>query len=176
MKLFNTKRTSLKKLAPDQIAVDIESLSVRLNQKKVLKKISMRIPAFSITSVIGQSGCGKTTLLNAMNRMNEIIPDHQTTGQIWMDGRDINQRRENVSSLRTNVGMVFQRPNPFPMSIYDNVSFGLKLQNKNNRRQLDDAVERALINAALWDEVKQRLHEPAAVSYTHLTLPTKRIV
>ena len=163
MKLFNTKRTSLKKLAPDQIAVDIESLSVRLNQKKVLKKISMRIPAFSITSVIGQSGCGKTTLLNAMNRMNEIIPDHQTTGQIWMDGRDINQRRENVSSLRTNVGMVFQRPNPFPMSIYDNVSFGLKLQNKNNRRQLDDAVERALINAALWDEVKQRLHEPAGI-------------
>ncbi|MBT4883652.1 MAG: phosphate ABC transporter ATP-binding protein [Glaciecola sp.] len=163
MKLFNTKRTSLKKLAPDQIAVDIESLSVRLNQKKVLKKISMRIPAFSITSVIGQSGCGKTTLLNAMNRMNEIIPDHQTTGQIWMDGRDINQRRENVSSLRTNVGMVFQRPNPFPMSIYDNVSFGLKLQNKNNRRQLDDAVERALINAALWDEVKQRLYEPAGI-------------
>ena len=163
MKLFNTKRTSLKKLSPEQIAVDIESLSVRLNQKKVLKKISMRIPAFSITSVIGQSGCGKTTLLNAMNRMNEIIPDHQTTGQIWMDGRDINQRRENVSRLRTNVGMVFQRPNPFPMSIYENVSFGLKLQNKNTRRQLDDAVERALINAALWDEVKQRLHEPAGI-------------
>lgn len=163
MKLFNTKKTSLKKLAPEDIAVNIDSLSVKLNKKQVLNNISMRIPAFAITSVIGQSGCGKTTLLNSMNRMNEIIPDHLTTGQIWIDGRDINHRRENVSRLRTNVGMVFQRPNPFPMSIYDNVSFGLKLQNKNNRRQLDDAVERALINAALWDEVKHRLFEPAGI-------------
>lgn len=163
MNLFSRKTTPLKKLTPENIAVNIESLSVELNNKVVLDNISMRIPAYSITSIIGQSGCGKTTLLNSMNRMNELITEHKITGHIWMDKRDINHKRENVARLRTNVGMVFQQPNPFPMTIYENVGFGLKLQQQFSRRQIDDAIEKALINAGLWDEVKDRLHEPAMI-------------
>ena len=163
MKLFSRKKTALKKLTSEDIAVNIESLSVELNKKVVLNNISMRIPAYSITSIIGQSGCGKSTLLNSMNRVNELITDHKTTGHIWIGKRDINHKRENVARLRTKVGMVFQQPNPFPMTIYENVAFGLVLQRQFSRRQIDDAVEKALINAGLWDEVRDRLHESAMI-------------
>ena len=123
----------------------------------------MRIPKNQITALIGQSGCGKSTLISSFNRMNDLIDGCRYKGSIEIDGRDINHPRENVARLRARVGMVFQRPNPFPMSIYDNVCYGLKLQGMSLRRALDDAVEQALRDAALWDEVKDRLFDSANI-------------
>ena len=116
-----------------------------------------------ITALIGQSGCGKSTLISCFNRLNDLYDGCKYDGEIIIDGQNINSRKVNVSRLRTNVGMVFQRPNPFPMSIYENVCYGLKLQGVKIRRHLDDAVESALKQAALWDEVKDRLFESAHV-------------
>jgi phosphate transport system ATP-binding protein len=132
-----------------------------LNEKRVLNNINMRIPKNKITALIGQSGCGKTTLLNSFNRMNEFVGSHQTTGEVWINDRNIYDKREEVSRLRTQIGMVFQRPNPFPMSIYDNVSFGLRIQGEKSRRVLDDSVEKSLRRCALWDEVRDRLFDSA---------------
>lgn len=129
----------------------------------MLNDISMRIPKNKITALIGQSGCGKSTLISCFNRLNDLYDGCKYDGEIIIDGQNINSRKVNVSRLRTNVGMVFQRPNPFPMSIYENVCYGLKLQGVKIRRHLDDAVESALKRAALWDEVKDRLFESAHV-------------
>jgi phosphate ABC transporter, ATP-binding protein len=127
----------------------------------VLKDITMRIPKNKVTALIGQSGCGKSTLINCFNRLNDLYDGCQYKGEVIIDGKNINSKKTNVSRLRAKVGMVFQRPNPFPMSIYENVCYGLKLQGVRERRNLDDAVESALKQAALWDEVKDRLFEPA---------------
>jgi len=161
LKLFESEIQNIDSLSSEQIAVDVQSLSIQLNNKQVLTDISMRIPKHLTTALIGQSGCGKTTLLNSLNRMNELNAHYSYSGKVLMDGKDIYNKKENVARLRTRVGMVFQRPNPFPMSIYENVCFGLKIQGLNERRKLDDAVENALRSAALWGEVNDRLFDSA---------------
>ncbi|MCP3863390.1 phosphate ABC transporter ATP-binding protein PstB [Marisediminitalea sp.] len=161
LKLFERERLDLEGLSPEQTAIEVRDLNLRFGQKHVLHDINMRIPKHRITALIGQSGCGKSTLIACFNRMNDLILNSQTSGEIVIDGRNINHKKENLSLLRSQVGMVFQRPNPFPMSIYDNVCYGLRLQGIKQRRQLDDAVERALHEAALWEEVKDRLFDSA---------------
>lgn len=160
-KLFDRKILSVDEFSKAQTSIDVQHLSVSLNGKLVLKDIGFRIPKNKITALIGQSGCGKTTLLNSFNRMNEFIDNHQVSGEVWIDGRNIYDKREQVAALRRQIGMVFQRPNPFPMSIYDNVSFGLRIQGEKDRRKLDDNVETALRKSALWDEVRDRLFDSA---------------
>lgn len=161
--LFEREQLDLNNLTDEQTAIKVEDLNLKFGQKQVLEEISMLIPKHRITAFIGQSGCGKSTLISSFNRMNDLHNDCTYDGKIYIGGRNINSRKENVSQLRSRVGMVFQRPNPFPMSIFENVCYGLKLKGITTRRQLDDAVERALKEAALWDEVKDRLFEPATV-------------
>lgn len=161
LKLFDREQLDLTNLSQEQTAIEARELSLRFGHKEVLHNITMRIPKHRITALIGQSGCGKSTLISCFNRMNDLIDSSVTSGEILIDGRNINTRKENLSVLRSQVGMVFQRPNPFPMTIYDNVSYGLRLQGIKQRRMLDDAVEQALKEAVLWDEVKDRLFEPA---------------
>ncbi|MBT0585145.1 phosphate ABC transporter ATP-binding protein PstB [Alteromonas oceanisediminis] len=163
LNLFEREKLELETLSQEQTAINVEHLDLWFGNKQVLDDVSMRIPKHQITAFIGQSGCGKSTLISSFNRMNDLIDGCRYRGSIEIDGRDINHPRENVARLRANVGMVFQRPNPFPMSIYDNVCYGLKLQGMNLRRALDDAVEQALRDAALWDEVKDRLFESANI-------------
>lgn len=161
LKLFEREILSVDEISTSQTGIDVRDLTVHLNGKLVLNHINLRIPKNKITAIIGQSGCGKTTLLNSFNRMNELNRNHACSGEVWINERNIYERREQVSMLRTQIGMVFQRPNPFPMSIYENVCFGLRIQGEKNRRKLDDTVERALKNAALWEEVKDRLFDSA---------------
>lgn len=162
-KLFKSARPAIKKLNSEDIAVVVSNLSVFFGKKNVLSDISMVIPKNRITSLIGQSGCGKTTLVSSMNRMNDLVKNHRCQGSIMIDNVNVNHKSVNVARLRTQVGMVFQVPNPFPMSIYDNVAFGLRLQKTMPRHQLDDAVERALRSAVIWDEVKDQLHASASI-------------
>ncbi|CAA0353462.1 phosphate transporter subunit; ATP-binding component of ABC superfamily [Alteromonas alvinellae] len=163
LKLFEHNTLNVNDISEEQTAVEVKNLNLWFGNKHVLNDISMRIPKNKITALIGQSGCGKSTLISCFNRLNDLYDGCKYDGEIIIDGQNINSRKVNVSRLRTNVGMVFQRPNPFPMSIYENVCYGLKLQGVKIRRHLDDAVESALKQAALWDEVKDRLFESAHV-------------
>ena len=163
LKLFEHNTLNVNDIGEEQTAVEVKKLNLWFGNKHVLNDISMRIPKNKITALIGQSGCGKSTLISCFNRLNDLYDGCKHDGEIIIDGQNINSRKVNVSRLRTNVGMVFQRPNPFPMSIYENVCYGLKLQGVKIRRHLDDAVESALKQAALWDEVKDRLFESAHV-------------
>lgn len=126
-----------------------------------LKNISIDIPKGEVVAFIGPSGCGKSTFLRLFNRMNDLIPDTRLEGQILMDGNDIYDKEVDVDALRRNVGMVFQRPNPFPKSIYENVAYGLRVNGIHDRGLVDDKVEEALRGAALWDEVKDKLKRSA---------------
>lgn len=139
----------------------IEQLTLRYGEQTALNNINMRIPRHQVTAFIGPSGCGKSTLLRCLNRMNDLIDDCHVSGQVLLHGQNIYARHVDVAALRRRVGMVFQQPNPFPKSVYENVVYGLRLQGIKNERQLDDAAERALRDAALWHEVKHRLHESA---------------
>ncbi|GAA4901281.1 phosphate ABC transporter ATP-binding protein PstB [Ferrimonas pelagia] len=159
--LLSTHNRDLSALTPEQTAFEIRELSLSYGDKPALNRISMKIPKHQVTAFIGPSGCGKSTLLRCLNRMNDLIDGCQIEGQILLDGDDIHDKRIDVAALRRNVGMVFQRPNPFPKSIYENVVYGLRLQGINDRRRLDEAVEKALKAAALWDEVKERLGDNA---------------
>ena len=163
LKLFEHNTLNVNDISKEQTAVEVKNLNLWFGNKQVLNDISMRVPRNKITALIGQSGCGKSTLISSFNRLNDLYDGCKYEGEIIIDGQNINSRKVNVSRLRTNVGMVFQRPNPFPMSIYENVCYGLKLQGVKIRRHLDDAVEGALKQAALWDEVKDRLFESAHV-------------
>jgi phosphate transport system ATP-binding protein len=127
----------------------------------VLKKINMAIKNNIVTAIMGPSGCGKSTLLRSIDRMNDIIPTCRNEGKVFVDGRNIYDEKENVYDLRKKVGMVFQKPNPFPMSIYDNISYGLKLHKMASGEELEKRVEESLRGAVLWDEVKDRLNESA---------------
>ncbi|QIZ77027.1 phosphate ABC transporter ATP-binding protein PstB [Ferrimonas lipolytica] len=159
--LFSANHQDLANLAPEQTAFSISDLSLCYGKTQALTGISMKIPKNQITAFIGPSGCGKSTLLRCLNRMNDLIEDCHIDGKIELDGADIYRRRVDVAALRRKVGMVFQRPNPFPKSIYENVIYGLRLQGINDRRRLDEAVEKGLKAAALWDEVKDRLGRSA---------------
>ncbi len=128
---------------------------------QALKNINLVIPEKRVTAFIGPSGCGKSTLLRCMNRMNDLIDSVRLEGKMSLHGEDINAKFINVAELRRKVGMVFQKPNPFPKTIYENVAYGLRLQGVNKKRVLDERVEWALKGAALWDEVKDRLQDNA---------------
>ena len=139
--------------------IEIESLDFAYGTNKVLHDVSLNIPPRSVTAFIGPSGCGKTTLLRCLNRMNDLIDGAGITrGSIKIEGLDINEPNLDVVDLRRRVGMVFQKSNPFPKSIYDNVAYGLRIAGITKRPLIDEAVERSLRSAALWDEVKDRLH------------------
>ncbi|KAF1069530.1 MAG: Phosphate import ATP-binding protein PstB [Pseudomonas citronellolis] len=149
------------RLDSEKVALEVPGLNLFYGQTQALFDISMNIPAQRVTAFIGPSGCGKSTLLRCFNRMNDLVEDCRVEGEIRLDGQNIFGRSVDVAELRRRVGMVFQKPNPFPKSIYENVVYGLRLQGVGKRRVLDEAVEWALRGAALWDEVKDRLHESA---------------
>ncbi len=144
-----------------QECLTVENLSLFYADKQALYDVNLVIPEKRVTAFIGPSGCGKSTLLRCFNRLNELIQSVRTTGSIKLKGNDILDPTVNVANLRRRVGMVFQKPNPFPKSIYENVAYGLRIQGVNNRRVLDGAVEEALRAAALWDEVRDRVHDSA---------------
>jgi phosphate transport system ATP-binding protein len=156
-----TKKLDLTNLAPEQVALDINKLNLFYGKKQALNNISMSIPKGQVTAFIGPSGCGKSTLLRSINRMNDLVDDCHITGEINLHGNNIYDKHVDVAELRRKVGMVFQRPNPFPKTIYENVVYGLRIMGENNRRRLDEAAEQSLRSAALWNEVKDRLHESA---------------
>lgn len=144
-----------------QICLRVRGLTVAYADEPALQGVSLDIPRHQVTAFIGPSGCGKTTLLRSFNRMNELIKDARTEGLIELEGRNILQAEVDPAQLRRQVGMVFQRPNPFPKSIYDNVAYGLRILPPSSRADLDSEVESALRSAALWDEVADRLDAPA---------------
>jgi len=154
-------KLDLNNLAPEQVALEIKNLDLYYGNKQALQNISMSIPKGQVTAFIGPSGCGKSTLLRCINRMNDLVDICKVSGEINLNGANIYDRHTDVAALRRKVGMVFQRPNPFPKSIYENVVYGLRITGENNRRVLDEAVETSLRSAALWNEVKDRLHESA---------------
>jgi phosphate transport system ATP-binding protein len=141
--------------------IETDSLSLYYGQTQALKSISFKIPEKLVTAFIGPSGCGKSTLLRCLNRMNDLIDNVRIEGLVRIAGHDINGKDVDVIELRKRVGMVFQRSNPFPKSIYENISYALRLQGVRSRSELDGIVERSLRGAALWDEVKDRLHSSA---------------
>nr|WP_319593417.1 phosphate ABC transporter ATP-binding protein PstB [Aeromonas schubertii] len=151
----------LANLSPEQTALEVKGLDLYYGNKQALYNVEMKIPKGQVTAFIGPSGCGKSTLLRCINRMNDLVESCRIEGEILLHGNNIYDKSVDVAALRRRVGMVFQRPNPFPKSIYENVVYGLRLQGINDRRTLDDAVERSLRGAALWEEVKDRLHENA---------------
>ncbi len=138
-----------------------EDLSIYYGEFQAIKNISMGFPAASVTALIGPSGCGKSTFLRSLNRMNDEISGARSTGHIWMDGIDLTSSDTDVIKLRQRIGMVWQRPNPFYKSIYENIAFGPRYYGIKNRKKLDEIVETSLRRAALWDEVKDRLKESA---------------
>ena len=148
-------------LAQEKTKIAVEDLNLYYGNDRALNNINLVIPEKRVTAFIGPSGCGKSTLLRCFNRMNDLVDICRIEGRILIDGADIYGRGVDVAELRRNVGMVFQKPNPFPKSIYENVAYGLRLQGVNSKRLLDEVVERSLRAAALWDEVKDRLHDNA---------------
>ena len=157
----NTAEIDLANLTPEQTALGIKDLNLYYGDKQALKDITMLIPKGQVTAFIGPSGCGKSTLLRCINRMNDLVDICRVEGEINLHGENIYGKHVDVAGLRRKVGMVFQRPNPFPKSIYENVVYGLRITGIKNRRVLDDAVEKSLRSAALWNEVKDRLHDSA---------------
>ena len=147
--------------AEQDICLQVSDLDLYYGHSQALKKVNLSIPRRKVTAFIGPSGCGKSTLLRCFNRMNDLVDSVRIEGRITLDGEDIYAPTVRVAQLRQRVGMVFQKPNPFPKSIYENVAYGLRLQGMKSRRKLDEIVEKALRGAALWDEVKDRLHENA---------------
>ena len=152
---------SARTLADEDISLELKGLKLFYGEEQALKGIDMDIPSRRVTAFIGPSGCGKSTLLRCMNRMNDLVDGCSIQGQVLLHGQDIYRPELDVAELRRRVGMVFQKPNPFPKSIYENVAYGLRLQGVRSRRKIDEVVEKSLKRAALWDEVKDRLSENA---------------
>ena len=141
--------------------ISVKELCLWYGDHQALRNVDIEIPEKSITAFIGPSGCGKSTFLKTLNRMNDLIPGVKITGDIRYDGTDIFSKEVDVNNLRKEIGMVFQKPNPFPMSIYDNVAYGPRTHGITNKVELDEIVERALRDAAIWDEAKYRLKKNA---------------
>ena len=141
--------------------ITVKNMCLWYGQVQALKNININIEEKSITALIGPSGCGKSTFLKTLNRMNDLIPDVKITGDLRYRGEDIFDPKLNVNELRRNIGMVFQKPNPFPMSIYDNIAYGPRTHGITNRTKLDEIVENSLKGAAIWDEVKDNLKKSA---------------
>jgi phosphate transport system ATP-binding protein len=148
-------------LANEAICLQVDGLNLFYSEKQALNNITMQIPEKRVTAFIGPSGCGKSTLLRCFNRMNDLITNVDIRGSIKLHDNNIYEKTVNVAELRRRIGMVFQKPNPFPKSIYENVAYGLRIQGVKSRRVLDEAVEKSLRRAALWDEVKDRLDDNA---------------
>ncbi|WP_126456480.1 phosphate ABC transporter ATP-binding protein PstB [Sulfuriflexus mobilis] len=155
------RNEAVKRLADEQISIETKGLNLYYGDSQALKDIDMLIPKHRVTAFIGPSGCGKSTLLRCFNRMNDLVDGVRIEGEVLLEKDDIYAKSVNVAELRRHVGMVFQKPNPFPKTIYENVAYGLRLQGIKDRRTLDEAVENALKGAALWDEMKDRLHDNA---------------
>ncbi|MCC8195447.1 MAG: phosphate ABC transporter ATP-binding protein PstB [Ruminococcus sp.] len=147
-------------LSDGETLIDVEHMNLWYGENHAIKDVSLAIPRNRITALIGPSGCGKSTFLKSLNRMNDLVEGVKIEGKLTLAGVDI-YKDIDVSVLRRRVGMVFQKPNPFPMSIYDNVAYGLRVQGVRSRVQLDEAVERSLRQAAIWDECKDRLKKSA---------------
>ena len=147
--------------AKPQPILESKNLHLYYGETEALKGIDMKIGKNEITALIGPSGCGKSTFLKTLNRMNDLIPSVRITGEVTLQGKDIFAPDVDVTALRRQVGMVFQKPNPFPMSIYDNIAYGPRLHGNHKGHELDEIVENALRGAALWDEVKDRLKKSA---------------
>ena len=141
--------------------INAKNLCIWYGSNKALKEISLSIPEKSITAFIGPSGCGKSTFLKTLNRMNDLVPGIKIEGKVEYEGKDIFAPSVDVNELRREIGMVFQKPNPFPMSIYDNIAYGPRTHGITNKANLDEIVEKALRDAAIWDEVKDRLKKNA---------------
>ncbi len=141
--------------------ISVQDLCLWYGEHQALKNVSIEIPEKSITALIGPSGCGKSTFLKTLNRMNDLIPGVKITGSVEYKGENIFDPAMDVNELRRQVGMVFQKPNPFPMSIYDNIAYGPRTHGIRSKARLDDIVERSLRGAAIWDEVKDRLKKNA---------------
>ncbi|BBP42882.1 phosphate ABC transporter ATP-binding protein PstB [Thiosulfativibrio zosterae] len=148
-------------LQDEKVAIQVRDWNLYYGSKRALNSVSMDLPENRVTAFIGPSGCGKSTLLRCFNRMNDLIDIVKVDGQMLLHGEDMYAKEMNVAALRRRVGMVFQKPNPFPKSIYENVCYGLRLQGINDKQILDETVEWALKGANLWDEVKDRLQENA---------------
>jgi phosphate transport system ATP-binding protein len=148
-------------LSDETPKIQVNNLNLYYGADQALKNINLMIPEKRVTAFIGPSGCGKSTLLRCFNRMNDLVDICRIEGQIVMDGKNIYDRDVDVADLRRSVGMVFQKPNPFPKTIYENVAYGLRLQGVKSKRVLDEVVEKSLRAAALWDEVKDRLQDNA---------------
>ena len=156
-----TRGGEARSLQDEETVLQVKDLSLFYSDKQALHNINMAIPKQRVTAYIGPSGCGKSTLLRCMNRMNDLVDNVRIEGEIQLDGKNIYEKSVNVAELRRRVGMVFQKPNPFPKTIYENVAYGLRIQGVNDRRVLEEVVEKALKGAALWDEVKDRLKDNA---------------
>ncbi len=148
-------------LSQEKSCLQVNNLNLFYDKKQALFDINLSIPEKRVSAFIGPSGCGKSTLLRCFNRMNDLVDNCRIEGNIQINGEDIFAKGVNVANLRQKIGMVFQKPNPFPKSIYENVAYGLRLQGERNRRRMDEIVEKSLKSAALWDEVKDRLHDSA---------------
>jgi phosphate transport system ATP-binding protein len=146
----------------ERVIINVENVDFYYGSTHALKAITVDVPEKKVTAFIGPSGCGKTTLLRCLNRMNDLVPGTRLTGSIRLEGRDIYDPSTDVINLRRRVGMIFQKWNPFPKSIYENVVYGLRIVGINNRRYLDEVVETSLRRAALWNEVKDDLRKSAA--------------
>lgn len=141
--------------------ITVNDLCLWYGNTQALKNVNINIAKNSITALIGPSGCGKSTFLKTLNRMNDLVPGVRITGEVRYDGKDIFSPGTDVNELRKNIGMVFQKPNPFPMSVYDNIAYGPRTHGVRNKAKLDDIVERSLRDAAIWDEVRDRLKKSA---------------
>src|SRR3989304_891311 len=137
----------------------VSGLSFYYGDYQAIKNVSLEIPANKVTAFIGPSGCGKSTLLRTFNRLYELYPDQRAEGEIRLDGDNILDKKQDITLLRAKVGMVFQKPTPFPMSVYDNIAFGVRLYERLRRGEMDDRIEWALTKAALWKEVKDKLNQ-----------------
>lgn len=138
--------------------IEVKNLNFYYGQSKALKDITLSLPERSVTAFIGPSGCGKSTLLRVFNRIYELYPKQTAEGQVLLDGQNVLDRSQDLNLLRTKIGMVFQKPTPFPMSIYENIAFGVRLYEKIGKAEMDGRVEQALKRAALWNEVKDKLN------------------
>ena len=151
--------TAILELAPEVVKLAVKDLNFFYSGKQALFDVGVSFAANAVTALIGPSGCGKSTLLRTLNRMYSLYPGQKATGQVLLDGEDVLSPRVNVAALRARIGMVFQKPTPFPMSIFDNVAYGVKLYETLGKADMANRVEESLRRAALWDEVKDKLHQ-----------------